>query len=378
MNTRRSMLILSFSPITDDARVLKQVAHFSQQFDVTTCGFGDAPAGAVEHLRVPEGLRTDDLDGRLITLKLYGRAYWKLSAIAWARRALAGRRFDVAIADDVEAVPIAVEVKPTCGVLADLHEYTPRLHDDNPAWLRRITPFWEWVTRRYVTKARSWSTVSRGLAAEYEKNFGFRAELVTNAAPYAELAPTPVSRPLRLVHSGAALRNRHLATMAEAVIAAESDVTLDFYLTPNHADVIDELQRLAQRSPRIRVNAPVPYRDLVRTLNGFDVGVFVLEPVTFNYAHALPNKLFDYVQARLGILVGPSPEMADYVRRFEVGVVAEGFTVEATRRAVDGLSPEVVTEFKANADRRAAELDGSKQVLIWDGMIRRQLEETRA
>ena len=29
----------------------------------------------------------------------------------------------------------------------------------------------------------------------------------------------------------------------------------------------------------------------------FDVGVFLLEPVNFNYANALPNKLFEFVQA---------------------------------------------------------------------------------
>jgi hypothetical protein len=374
------MLILSFSPIAGDARVLKQVARFTQDFDVTTCGFGPAPAGVARHIQVPDGLKIDDLDGRLITLRLYRRAYWKLGAIAWAKKALAGSRFDVAIADDVEAVPLAVGLEPAHGVLADLHEYSPRLHDDDPAWFRRITPWYEAIVRRYVTKAWSWSTVSRGIVAEYEKNFGFRAELVTNAAPYAEFQPSPAaaSAPIRLVHSGACLRGRNLLEMAEAVATAANDVTLDFYLTPNHPAYLEKLREFAATTPRITVHDPVPYAQLLATLNGYDVGIHVLPPLNFNNRLALPNKLFDYVQARLGVVIGPSQEMRHYVDEYGIGVVADDFTVDAARAAIERLTHEDVARFKANAHANAVELGAEKQVDVWERLIRAQLERTRA
>ena len=42
---------------------------------------------------------------------------------------------------------------------------------------------------------------------------------------------------------------------------------------------------------------------IVRTINQFDLGVYLLPPVNFNSAHALPNKFFEFIQARQEFLV---------------------------------------------------------------------------
>lgn len=369
MPARRTMLILSFSPIAGDARVLKQIARFTHDFDVTTLGYGTAPDGVVEHISMPAQVRYDDLDGRLITLHLYRAAYWAISAVRWARAVLAGHEFDVIIANDVETVPVALGLKPRYGVLADLHEYSPRLHDDNAAWARRISPWFDWVVRRYVTRARAWTTVSEGIIREYERNFGFQAALVTNAAPYHELVPTANSGPIRLVHSGACLRNRHLDVMIEAVLTADADVTLDLYLTPNDPPYLEELRNQAERSDRIVVHEPVPYANLIPLLNQYDLGVHLLPPVNFNNTWALPNKIFDFLQARLGVLIGPSPEMAAYVTRYGFGTVIDGFTTEDARAAIEGITRENVDSFKQQAHAHAYELAGERQAEVWERIV---------
>lgn len=377
MSDRPKMLILSYSRIASDARVLKQIARFKTRFDVTTCGHGPAPDGVVEHVSIPDDKLYYDLDGSLITMRRYRKAYWKLGAVSWSLEHLAGRKFDVAIGDDMEAVPVALKLKPKHGVLADLHEYSPRLKDENPAWRERITPWALWVCRHYVRKAWSWTTVSRGIVDEYEKECGFRPELVTNAAPYQDATPTPVASPIRLVHSGACLRNRQLHVMAEAVIAASNDVTIDFYLTPNDPPYLQELKDLAATSPRVTVHDPVPYAQLQETLNRFDIGIHVLPPINFNNKLALPNKLFDYVQARLGVVIGPSVEMQHYVDTYGIGLTAADFTAAATREAIEKLTIESTTAFKAKAHAAAADLAGEKQVDVWERLIDAQMARSR-
>lgn len=362
---RQRLFILSFSPIAGDARVLKQVHEFRDRYEVTTCGYGDAPDGVARHIRIPDSARIDDLSGRLITLRLYRRVYESLSGVRWARSALAGETTDVVLANDVEAVPIALRLNARHGVHADLHEYSPRLHEEFPEWKRRIKPYYDWLCRRYVSKASSWSTVGQGLADEYAKEFGFEPVVVTNAAPYAEFSPTDVSRPIRLVHSGACLKNRNLMALIEGVDAAGGTATLDLFLTANDPGYLAELKARAQKSEVVTVNDPVPYRDLVSTLNGFDAGVHVLPPVNFNNEWALPNKLFDYVQARLGVIIGPSAEMARYVREYHLGAVADDFTAEAFARVVSRLTVEEVEQWKRRADASAHELSAETQVAIW-------------
>src|SRR5690606_21770207 len=73
------------------------------------------------------------------------------------------------------------------------------------------------------------------------------------------------------------------------------------------------------------------------------------------YTWALPNKIFDFVQARLATVVGPSPEMAELVRERRLGVVAEDFTPQALADALAGLDPAAVAEYQASAHAQAPE-----------------------
>ncbi|MEB4615418.1 glycosyltransferase, partial [Leucobacter sp. M11] len=246
--TRPKLLIFSFSPIVNDARVLKQVALFRDDYEVTTCGYGDAPEGVAEHIRIPDDRVIYDLYGRYITLRQYRAVYSRLGAVRWCRKHLKPGRWDVILANDVETVPLALELKAPSGVHADLHEYTPRMKEHNPAWKQKISPYYVWLCRKYVTRADSWTTVSRGLANEYQRVFGFAPELVTNAAPYQKRRPLPVSTPLRLVHSGACLRDRNLLDMIDGVALAERQVTLDLFLTKNdpayHAELVNRAAQI--------------------------------------------------------------------------------------------------------------------------------------
>jgi hypothetical protein len=369
MSDRSSLLIISFSDIASDARVLKQVKRFAAEYDVTTCGYGPRVDGVVEHFEIPTGMNHADLYGRFITLRMYRAAYWRMEAMRWVRGKLGVGLYDVILANELEAMPVALALKPLRGIHLDLHEYTPLLNEEYPAWKRRIKPYHEWMCRRFATKADSWSTVSEGLAREYKKNFGFSPDLVTNAAPFVELEPTPVSKPIRLVHSGACLRNRQLMTMLDAVALSTNKVTFDLYLTPNDPGYLDELKQRASEIQGITVRDAVPYRELIATLNDYDVGVHLLAPTNFNNTWALPNKLFDYVQARLAVLIGPTAEMAAYVTKYGIGIVADEFTASALALKIDGLNPESVSEFESSAHRHAHELSAESQLEIWASEI---------
>ncbi|MBK0417684.1 glycosyltransferase [Leucobacter sp. CSA1] len=362
---RPTVLVFSFSPIVGDARVLKQVNLLRGEYRVVTCGFGDAPHGVAEHIELPATLLPTALDGRLITLRAYTAAYWRVPAIARAWRTLRGREFDAILANDIETVPIALRLKPAHGVHADLHEHYPSMHEYNEAWKRRISPYLSWLCARYATRARSTTTVSAGLQRAYEEQFGFTPEVVPNATPYAELEPAPVGDPIRLVHSGAGLRNRRLEVMLDAVRESRAEITFDLYLTLNDPAYLEELRSRYADEPRITFHDPVPYAELVATLSDYDVGVFVLPPTTFSYEWALPNKLFDFVQARLGVLIGPSPEMAALVRETGNGEIAPTFEAEGLRERIEALTPEAVARWKRASNESAVGLSAEQQSQAW-------------
>jgi hypothetical protein len=345
--------------------VLKQVRLFSDDYDVVTCGHGPKPEGATRHIEIPEHLALWRYDRALVATRRYRKAYWANPAIAYARSVLPTGEFDAVLANDVDAVGLALSLDAPFGVHADLHEYAPRQKEDVLRWRVFVAPFLRWMCRRFVRRANSVTTVGRGIADEYRRRFGIDADVVTNAAPYAELAPTAAATPIRLVHSGACLRDRNIATIVDAVEASTASVTLDLYLTPNDPQFLDELKERSRSSERVIVREPVPYSTLSSTLNRYDVGVHILPPVNFNNRWALPNKFFDYVQARLGVVIGPSPEMAGVLTAGGFGAVTEDFTVGALTRVLDGLDVDTVNGWKTAADEAAHSLSSDAQVVIW-------------
>jgi hypothetical protein len=364
------LLIISFSDITADARVLKQVRSYAGRYDVTTLGYGGRPDPRVVHLRL------DDADGIRrwrrsdLILRRFEKIYWEQPAI---RATLAAVRplapFDVILANDIDAVPVAIALTPTRGVHADIHEYAPKQNAEILVWRLFIAPFVTWMCRRFLPDVASMTTVGRGLAEEYEREFGVRSGVVTNAAPYVALHPRPVGDPIRLVHSGASMPNRRLEVLVDAARATRTDVVLDLYLMGNNPEYIERLKQRAAGSDRVRFPDPLPYQELVERLNEYDVGLPVIPPTTFSEKWALPNKFFDYVQARLGVIVGPSPEMRPLVEEHGFGAVADGFGAAAITRALDRLTPEQIAVWKRRADDAAPALAAEPQTEIWDAAI---------
>src|SRR5690606_24606948 len=82
--------------------------------------------------------------------------------------------------------------------------------------------------------------------------------------------------------------------------------------------------------------------------------------VNFNYRFALPNKLFEFIQARLAVAVSPSPEMARLVRDAGCGVVADGFTPKQFAACLRSLDHAAVNEFKQRSDAVARDLSSEK------------------
>jgi glycosyltransferase involved in cell wall biosynthesis len=152
--------------------------------------------------------------------------------------------------------------------------------------------------------------------------------------------------------------------------------TLDLYLVPagDGGKYLRTLQERAAGSDRITIHEPVPPAELPRTLNAYDVGVFSLPPDNFNMENCLPNKLFDFLQARLAFAVSPSPEMARFVRDNELGVVSADYSGESFVEALRELTPERVQAGKDAAHRHAKELSSDTDVAASHAIVRRLLQ----
>jgi len=243
-------------------------------------------------------------------------------------------------------------------VLMDAHEYSPLEFEDRWLWRLLLGRLHHDLCRRYLPNAAAMVTVCQGIADEYARHYGVAPEVVQNAPVLQDLHPsTAEPGRIRMVHHGAAIRSRHLEMMIDVMRHLDDRFTLDFMLMENDVTYLNELRTRAANDPRIRFVTPVPMSDICRTLNQYDIGVFLLPPVNFNYRHALPNKFFEFIQARLAVAIGPSPEMARLVNAYGFGVVAESFEPADLAALLAKLSQADLVRYKLAADAAAGSLN---------------------
>lgn len=191
-------------------------------------------------------------------------------------------------------------------------------------------------------------TVSSGLAAAYRDEYGLAAEVLPNAARFHALVPAPLQPGrIRLVHHGIANPARRIEDMLAMMQHLDARFSLDLYLMPGPADYMRRLQEAVAADARVRLLPPVPMDDIIPTMNQYDVGLCYFPPATFNLANALPNKFFEYVQARVAIATGPTPDMAQLATQHGIGVVAREFTPAALAAALGALDAPALAAMKA-------------------------------
>lgn len=373
-----TVLILSLSPLRRDPRVLRQITLLREHYEVHTAGYGEAPDGVAGHVEVPHDLREWRPNYRhfyaLSATRSFARLYSGAPWVRFLRDAISPGRFDIILANDANAAPLARSLEPRYGWHADLHEYATRQGEDNLTWRRFTKPVNTWMVRRHVARADSATTVSQGLADAYREEFGIACEVVPNAAPYRDdLAPrpTPPQGPIRLVYAGATVSSRKLERMIDAVGRVEAraagSLRFDLYVMPGDRAYRSVLEEHADAvgGGAVRLLDPVPYDELVGTMARYDVGFYACPPTNFNQERALPNKLFEFVQARLAIVSGPSQDMARCITEHSLGVVSEGFEVDELAAVLGALDPEQVDRYKRASHTAAEALSSERASSPW-------------
>jgi hypothetical protein len=108
---------------------------------------------------------------------------------------------------------------------------------------------------------------------------------------------------------------------------------------------------------------------LVRRANAYDIGLYALPPVNLNRRFALPNKFFEFIQARLAVAIGPSLEMARLVNQYRCGIVADDFRPETLASALETLDGTAIASFKRASHAAANDLCAERNVtLLLDGV----------
>lgn len=378
----KRILCVSFSPIYADSRVLRQLEVLRQHGEVTTVGYGPAPDGVKQHIEVPEGassLPATPLGVARLALHLHNAV--ELTAPgekAVRRQVVESGPYDLVVANDARALPLAFAAAGdgpgAAPVFADMHEWAAEERATVLVWRLLVGPYFESLCKKYLPRAAAVTSVSSGLAGLYSERYGVDTEIVRNAADLRDLKPTPVNpQVIRLVHSGTADAERNIVELIEAVDRLGDHFTLDLYLLEVPGGHLNVIRKLAASTPRVTVHPPVPPETLPSVLNQYDLGVFLYPLKTLSHLYHLPNKFFDFVQARLGLVFSPAPEIDAHIGQYGLGLITADTTADALVDALREITPDEVNRFKNASDAAARALSSEPDRVTQDALVGRLL-----
>lgn len=381
----KRILILTRSVLPKDPRILRHISALGGEYEIIAAAIRatevrhPAISRAVDLINQPRAT-LDEMIRRKIYLhfKSYERYYWLEPAVRHAWRALRNVECDLIIANDLDVLPLADKLVKSNGakLLFDAHEYYPGQYTDE-TFFRFYKDYYDYQLSTYLPVADRCVTVGKTIAETYAKEYGIPFDLLTNATEKADFTPSALDgERIRMVHHGNATRLRETEVMVEIMRHLPDRFSLDLILVNKEPDYHAHIERLAEEIPKVQILSPVPYTDILKTLNGYDLGFYMLPQTCFNMQHALPNKLYEFVQARLGIAIWPSPEMARIVKDHKLGVVAATDTVASMVEALADVTAQDVAQWKRHADTAAETLNAETNAKLLRSIVCSMLEQT--
>lgn len=214
-----------------------------------------------------------------------------------------------------------------------------------------------WTERLLARQAHAVIVVGREIASWYRKELGLKRVLVVmNCPPRADWRQSDLIRqtvksspdlPIFL-YQGILSEGRGLESTIAAFRHLEHEAVL---VMVGDGSYRERLRAQARGLRNVFILPAVPPVELHRWTSSADFGLSLIEPISRSYEYCLPNKLFEYLMARLPVLVSATTEQSRIVEDFGVGRVCSRIDPADIRSEVRLMIAEGASKYQSALDR---------------------------
>ena len=242
-------------------------------------------------------------------------------------------------------------------IIYDSHELFPEIPEliDRPT----VKGVWLNIERTIIPNLKNCFTVCDSIANYYSKIYKIEFKTIKNLPVKKEVLLGKFSFSTKdkkvILYQGALNIGRGLELLIETVALLEKHILVII----GDGDISNNLKLLASNSKannRIFFLGRIAPYELQKLTPLADIGISLEEDLGLNYRYALPNKLFDYIQAEIPVLVSDLPEMKKIVTQFNIGEIVIDRSPKALAKKIEGF------QLKKNSK----ELIKAKEVLNWN------------
>lgn len=204
-----------------------------------------------------------------------------------------------------------------------------------------VKSFWLGIERRILPKLKKVMTVSNSIKKHYEDLYSIKVSVVRNLPTTKNVQTKKFSFSTKgkkvLLYQGSVNVGRGLELMIDAVQLLENYILVII----GTGDIIDDLEQKVLSEGlenKVKFTGKILPKDLKYLTPNASIGLSLEEDLGLNYRYSLPNKIFDYIQAEVPVIVSNLPDMKQLVTQSKVGEILEERTAEALAKLIEEVA----------------------------------------
>jgi len=358
-----TLLILTTRNLQSAPRVLREIQALAGNYEIYAAGYAPPkPETQVKFIDVRTIRRSSverAIDIIFRSIRLNPPIFKNLSQrFTDIKELVAKLKPKLIITHEPHFLPYLTKLKSDYGfkIVYNAHEYHPLEFSDRWYWNTFWKPYYENIYRNCLPDVDLFINVCESITEKCEKEFNKQSIVIPNASVYHEIDPSKNEGVVKIIHHGGCIPSRKIEVMIEVAKLLGQDFHLDLMLTLNEGEYFDEVKKLTEKADNVNIIEPVQFDQIIPYTNQYDIGLFLLPPTNYNYSVALPNKLFEFIQARLCVAIGPSPEMRNIVDKYNLGAVSADFSAESMAEVIRSLDRSEIQKFKERSHEAASKL----------------------
>ncbi|HBS87702.1 MAG: hypothetical protein A2W91_15675 [Bacteroidetes bacterium GWF2_38_335] len=256
-------------------------------------------------------------------------------------------------------------------LIYDSHE----LFTDVPELNNRptIKKIWQIIEGFILPKIKEMITVSDSVADVYRNKYRIEVKVLRNL-PVRKLSKEKAllntGGKKVIVYQGALNVDRGIEEMISAMKYLDDYV----FLIMGTGDIDHKLKQLAQNEnvlEKLIFTGKIPLEKLHSYTLNAQLGISLEKDTNLNYRYSLPNKIFDYIQANVPILVSDLPEMKKVIEKYRIGKIVNSHDPKELADLVLQIINDAsgYKSIKSNLELAAGELCWEKEEVILESLI---------
>ncbi len=277
----------------------------------------------------------------------------------------------VIIIHEPELLEYGLKLKKKFGIslVFNAHEFYPLEFEENINWLKKKGKFYDSLYKKVLPKYDLIINVGEYISKKCKELYDLNSIIIPNCSNYYpefEKTKNDTNKKVKLIHHGGINPTRKLEIMIQSLKGLENYFELDLMIDINLENSYHQyLIKLIKNQSNVKLIPLVPFEEIVSTIKNYDAGYYSIPGNSFNNLYCLPNKFFEFIQARLPIIIGPSPEMEKIIEKYKIGLVSKDFTERELRKTILLLKQNNSDFFQKNLNNAAIELSAENYYKIY-------------